>query len=676
MTTTARATLIIDGDASALRRALGEVPGAARRAQAAMSSEARRGAATRVAVTRSETRETERAARDAARARIAAEKATQRAARESASAAASLDRQRSRALLSQHRQHVSAMMSLDRQRHNAMMAQHRAQQTLTRQLARQEQREAGRFLDRSRRSALRGAGRMGSAGAQFASTAHEAIQSERERRAGSEHTLNAAFYQAGIGGAEARAMRSRLQREVASGALRGLSLDEVSEGLMAAQTQFSVLSGDNAAARGGGFERQLQLLRFARNTYQSPGEVLRVAGMLQQQGVTGADQETALRSMTGMAQAGAIELSDVVSQGLGPLMQNIARSVRSGMTAAERAAAVRAATLETMAVAEVTSRGGQTPRDALNALSKTRASITNERTQANLYARLQSAGPEGVALAQRMFTGTGPAARLREGTTAVGFLSDLVAGFGGDTNRVTNLLGAGGPTRPMVLDSQQRRLLTVLASQTQGGGTIADTVRSMQTQGGGFGAADEARGAAMRDVEQQTQLRSAEETRANALTDNTNQVVNLSNSIRDWNVRHPWLAQAGTAAAPIAGSVAAPVVARAAPTLLSRVLPFLANVHPALRVAAAGAAAYGLYRAVSGGRQEAAANLVESVTPVSVSRGGGAAAAAREEALRSEVRALPARIAGALREQPLQATVAPHDAAQAASQTASQRPRG
>ena len=77
-----------------------------------------------------------------------------------------------------------------------------------------------------------------------ARNAHTQIQDARAQRAESEHTLNSAFMQAGNSGTgtmmsapEAAALRARLQSEVTTGSLRGLSMSDVAEGLSAAQTQ-------------------------------------------------------------------------------------------------------------------------------------------------------------------------------------------------------------------------------------------------------------------------------------------------------------------------------------------------------------------------------------------------------------------------------------------------------
>lgn len=550
----ARAVLQIDVDTSGVRRAMGDLRGTARTAQAAMTAEARRATAQRDRIARDETRfkqrmdiETVRSQRDADRAR--AQSATQ-ASRERIAASnreARVDVARmqttTQLFIASERAKTRAVEREEKQRTRAAQTEERARVSAARAAAREvtrtdrERTRAGRDIGYGLR---RGLNVGGDAALNVGRVAYSQIRDARRQRADSENTLNSAFYQARLTGPEAAASRARLETELATGSLRGMSMEDVAGGISQAQTQFNVLAGATPQARSAAMERQIQLLAFARNTYQSPGEVLRVAGMLEQQGVTGADQMNTIRSMTGMAQAGSIELGNVTREALGPLMQNIARSVSAGMDPAQRARAVQSATLETMAVGEVTARAGGRSRDMLNALAKTRGSITNERTQENLYARLRNqGGAEGQALASRMFTVQNGRARLNEGTSAVGFLSQLVAGFGGDVNRVGNLVGAGGPGAPMVLDAQQRRLMLLLASQGQGGQSIAQNITSMQREGASFSEADVQRGRGLRDAEQLTAINAAETARLNALNDGTSSVVRFARALDDFTARNP-----------------------------------------------------------------------------------------------------------------------------------------
>jgi hypothetical protein len=211
------------------------------------------------------------------------------------------------------------------------------------------------------------------------------MQSARARRATTEHTLNSALYQAHIYGSEGGDAQARVMQFAAS---RGMDPQAVAEGIAAAQGRFSVLAGSSATERRANLEQQLSLAEFAQSTYQSPTEVMLAAGALGEQGVTGSSQMEMLRAMTGTAQAGSVELSTVISTGLGPMMQNIARSVNSNMTAEQRSAAVRHAVAQSMAESEIGAAAGLTPRDSLNALAKMRQSLTSDRMASNLRTRL------------------------------------------------------------------------------------------------------------------------------------------------------------------------------------------------------------------------------------------------------------------------------------------------
>jgi hypothetical protein len=412
----------------------------------------------------------------------------------------------------------------------------RAQEAAERRQTATVQREA-RERAKMMATVSRGANHVVTAGFGAAREAHGQIQDARRQRAESEHTLNAAFFQAGVSVPEATRMTARIQQEIASGSLRGLSMEQFAGGLLGAQVQSSVMTGATEADRSTNLNRQIELAAFARNTFQDPAEVMRVAGMLSQQGVTGGDQMDVLRSLTGMAQAGSIELSTLTSTALGPLMQNISRTTNQNQTAAQRSEAVRRTTAETMAIGEIGAAAGLTPRDALNAMAKLRTSVENPMMAERLDARLRASGRGELAgqLVQRNAAG---ALELRN-RNPVEFMSSLVQGMGGDTNAVTNLLSAGGRGSAMVLDSQQRRLINAMSSQTSGGQTIAQHITEMQGAGTRFGIGDVERGRQLVEGEQRTELQSAEETRLGALTDNTSAMVNLSNAINNWTTRNP-----------------------------------------------------------------------------------------------------------------------------------------
>jgi hypothetical protein len=290
-----------------------------------------------------------------------------------------------------------------------------------------------------------------------------------------------------------------------------------------------------------------------------------------------------------MAQAGSIELSTLTSTALGPLMANIARTTNANQTPAQRAMAVRGAVGETMAVGEIAAAAGMTPRDSLNALAKMRGSVENPMMAERLDTRLRAANR--ADLADQLITRDPAGHASLRNRSAVGLMSSLVSGMGGDANAVSNLLSAGGRNAAMVLDAQQRRLIVGMASQTEGGGTIAQRVAGMQAQGARFGEADVARGSAIVNAEQRTALQSSEESRLSALSDNTSSLNQLSNAFAGFVARNPLGMTAAAVAGPLAGQVAAGAAGRAvAGTAIGR----------ALGIAGTGAGGAGLAATLTG----------------------------------------------------------------------------
>lgn len=675
-------------------RSIGQIRGVVRTAQSAMSAEARRGSQERTRIATQEGRAEAAAATASARERVRAEREASRAVaaearrREQSERASVKERERAERAATKvtesearnrTRAEEKAAREVDLIARRSAAARERAERQATRTTER-ETRARTRLADRERqadgRSFARGAGAVGRAAVQYAGQMHGEMQDARARRAGTEHTINSALYQVGVGGSEAAGMRQQIYARAQN---MGMDSGELAAALAASQTQFNSLAGATPQARQAALNSQLDLADLAQSTYQSPAEVMRVAGMLGSQGVRGADQRRAIMTMTGMAQAGSIELGSMTSEALGPLMQNIARSVNANMSPAQRAAAVQAATVETMAVGEVTAAAGGRSRDTLNALAKTRGTLTDPRMQARLYERLTTSGHS--ELAGQMFD---EHHRLRS-TSAVGFMSQMISGMGGDANAAMSLMGSGGPGRPMVLDAQQRRLMLLLASQSASGGTIAGRVNDLQTQGARFSEDDVNRGREMVQGEQGTALRRVQEEHDNSLTDNTSAVTNLSSAIRDWQTAHPFAATAAGTGGGLLASIFGPGIA----SRLGAVAPRLAGAGgalvPGLGIAAT---AYEAHQDHSEGRSvgNVAGGVLDNLIPAGgffrrILGGGGGSAATAANAAQGpagtstvtlsdqSVQAL----AGALRSAPITATVSAHDAAHAATTAASGR---
>ena len=612
----ATAVLKIVGDSAGLVAALADARRAARSTAAAVSADSRRSERDQVRSARNVATETEREARRSVAAQLAAHRQITQTARLSTIARVRAENEATRIAQTEARaRNLTATQEADLRARalRGLTSQAIAEERRMTAAARREANERARISARI----TRGVSAVGGAVAGAGSAVHSAIQDTRRRRATTESTLNDALYQGGIVGGDAAAMRAQVMRFATA---RGMDPQALAEGILQAQTQFSVLAQPGVSPQAA-LQQQLDLADFARSTRQDPGEVMRVAGMLGQQGITGTDQRAAIMQMTGMAQAGSIELANMTREAMGPLMQNIARSVNAGMTPHERTAAVRAATMETMAVGEVTARSGGRSRDMLNALAKTRGSITSDRTQTNLYERLQGGGAQERALAASMFERRDGHMRLRQGTTAVGFLSQIVSGLGGDTNRAMNLLSAGGPGSPMILDAQQRRLMLLLASQGQGGRTIAENVSAMQTQGLAFDERRVQQGREMAQGETATQLQREENARSEALGNNTSALNQLSNSLAGFAANNPILSAGANAGAGLVGSLAAGRVGALAAPLLARGGALGANVAArlgagavaggagttaagvAVALGAAGGVGYGINRAMGHNQQ-------------------------------------------------------------------------
>lgn len=462
-------------------------------------------------------------------------------------------------------------------------AKARAYAATTRLAEREEQqrtriaeREARRRATAARRERDEARSRVGSAASSamqtvgsYASTMHGQIQGARRSRAETEHTLNSALYQAGVTGTEAAGMRARVFREVESGRLQGLSADEVASAIAATQTQFSSLTRGTEGLTGqAAVQRRQQNLNdmlgaaeFARNTYQGPAEVMRVAGMLSSQGVTGDNQRAALEAMTGIAQAGSIELANVTREALGPLMQSIAFAtgrLGSGATAEQRAAAVRDATITTLAVGEVGAGAGLSSRDSLNAYAKIQRNMQSDVVTGHLFEAL-GARRGGGALARELFTTERDSRgqtvhRMRAGQDALGVMGRLQQFAGGSTQLANLLQGGGGEA--MILDAQVRRFLGGLSSQTAGGQTMAQRVQSLVDQGRSFGQADVNRGASMVNAEQRTEIVAQEERRNAALTMDS-AALRFSNAVDRFANNNPFASAALSAGAGGASSLLA-----------------------------------------------------------------------------------------------------------------------
>lgn len=440
------------------------------------------------------------------------------------------------------------------------------------------------------------AGRMGEriAGAAMTlgSTAIGMTRSAVSTAAGIETTMNNALVPAGYRDpAElAAAQRAILERARSS----GIDSSVLSAGLASSQEATSLLSGRTAEERQRALASALDTADFAANSRQDVGQVLRLQGVLAQQGVRGADARSTMMALTGIGRAGSIELGNLTKEALGPLMQNIAFATgRLGpsATAEQRAQAVRAATVRTLAVGEVGAAAGLSSRDALNALAKLDRYTLNPAAMGNLRDRLMSRGAAGRTLAEQMFEQTRDAGgqqiyRLRgQYRDSLTMTSALLNHTGGDASALTNMLSSSGPGRAMVMDSQTRRLIMGLASQTGTGESISQRVGRMAAEGE-YSESDLAAERTIRMGEQTTRLTTNAETQRQVLSDNTSQLNRLNKNLEEFQAKNPVLA----AAAATAAAAAAPSVGRSIFATISGAGAYVGRAGSRLIARAGGAA--------------------------------------------------------------------------------------
>lgn len=544
----ARAVIEIAGDTTQLVRALNRIPKAVQTAASSVRNEF----ASALHAAEEASNRAAKAAEEAAAKMRAANRAMSSAARDGAS-----ERTRAEQVEAGYRE--AGMRAEVAAVERAEAAKTRA----TRRASEERQRIYAREIEARRRAA----GEFGERAAGLAMQAgHAAIGMTRtavNTAAGIETTMNNALVPAGYRdpGELASAQRAILERARAS----GIDSAQLSAGLASAQEATSLLSGGNARDRSAALASALDTAEFAANSRQDVGQVLRLQGVLAQQGVRGRDARSTIMALTGIGRAGSIELGNLTREALGPLMQNIAFAtgrLGPGATEQQRAEAVRRATVRTLAVGEVGAAAGLSSRDALNALAKLDRYTLNPVAMGNLRDRLMARGAAGRTLAGEMFEQTRDAGgqqiyRLRGAyQDSLVMSSALLRHTGGDSAALANMLASSGPGRAMVMDSQTRRLLLGLSSQTANGESISQRVQRMAGEAN-YTEADLAAERQIRMGEQTTRITTNAETQRQALTDNTDALNQLNKRLEDAQAKHPLLmAAAGgglTAAAPTIG---------------------------------------------------------------------------------------------------------------------------
>jgi hypothetical protein len=570
-----RATLILDADVSALRRAMGEIPGITQRAQAVMTSQARRGGRERVSVDQTFAREHEAISMRLRRAREKQEKdATAKAKEEERKRArdagefarvkdsihTQLMRERdrrekaaTRTEAAEGRKRLAADVAFNRERDRAHAAMVRDRQRRERQATRERraaEREGGQVVGRIGSA-------IGGAATGFATGMDGQVQSARQRRAAPERAVGNAIYQAGGDRSETAAAMRRITEFAQA---NRIPAEEIAQALQGAQTEQSVLGSrgqGNAGTRDTALSAFLNTALLARNTGNDVGETTRLAGLFASQGIDPALRQQMLLYTAGATQRGAVEIGDVTRGAMPAITARMGAAMSSARLApGSNAASIQAAGLAEyrQALAEIeVAKGtqGASPREAGNAMRNVSTALQSSVTQEKLLNNIRTSLGDNSAIERALYEadparpgrpGHPGGMRLRAPMTNALNLVGAFEQAGMTSTQFQNITGGGGAGNPLSILANQRRLLGGLLDTDAGGTSGAARVRELMNPNVGLTQADVARGAGIFGNDTMAQLVGNEEANTNALRDLHPDLVSVSDSINNWKMRNPWLA--------------------------------------------------------------------------------------------------------------------------------------
>lgn len=559
-----RATLVFDADTTAIARAIAGIPGMVRTAQSQITGLEKAGATERAGVAQGEQRRKSSAEQEAVRAKRRAEheksQAEKSAARERSSMAANETRERiakMRAETEQRAQLVRAATAASVRAERATTAAHAREERSRTETTKREERERARAIAEVRRAIAvgrraqqpgdgrgqqtRASGLRHAVGAvvlRGALNEHEAMQDARRTRAASNATMAGAVALAGGDVSEVRARQAAVNTFAAA---HGFDASQIAEAAAAGQAEFNVL-GDRHQTReqrDASFQQFLGNYRTGADTFADPSQHVRLAGMLQQRGITGQVQTQALSVIGAATQAGAIEEGSLTREGMGPLLARMTNArARTGET--PQAAQLRALT-EAVTEMEVARQAGPSARNSGNVLrgldQNLRGGVAQDKLLNNLAQSERTAGlsPEQIARARSTLFEADPTRRghmrLREQfQNGVGLAEGFqAAGLTGQ--QLVNVTAGGGQGNAQGLRVNERNLLSTLMN---GGGI--QNIREMQ-QAGGISQADTERMRLVRESEDATRLQTDAELLLNQRT--TGLGTSVSNTIGDFQRLHP-----------------------------------------------------------------------------------------------------------------------------------------
>ena len=641
-----RATLLLDVDTTPARSALGDLRGSARSAQASLTAEARKGERERERVMRDESRAAQRAAAEAARTRARLERegtrATERAERERTRATKDEASKRLKAEREESRDRKREIDKTARDAEKAEKARTRTAEAEANKRAKAEERAMRQQLSLASRRSRELGGRIAS-GAGTAARAvyggavamHGQFQDARERRAAGERTLGNAVRNANPNASsqEQAAAREAVRQFVVT---TGMNFGDVANALMEGQAHGSTLQAEGGETTAQAIQRSLAMIREANAEGADPGQYLAARGRLAANGLSGDALKTAMRFSLAAAQAGQVEVDQIIGAGLpgaSRLMNARVAALGPGASVEAQQQARLDAWRESVSTQEVIAASGGAAGHTSNTLASLQNFLNTPRRQEMALTNIKAAEsqvntstPEGRARAaqlrslyegdnalfERDPTRTGNAMRLRGGVSAAEFATRVTTATGGNAQMGANIFAGGGHGNAQAFLSNMRNLMAAL------GGEQGQRVQAMMQ---GMGVTDAQVSNHQRDVESDSlsTLTRNQEIRDNALTDNTSSLKNLSDAIHDWQVRNPIAKTALDSAGGVVGSIGGAFALQAVKnTAAKAILPGAVNAATG-GAAAAGASALPVAGAVLATAGAAALSLRTAITGTDLS---------------------------------------------------------
>ena len=608
------AVLKIEGDTSGLARALGDVRAQAKatekalaeafknagkageesmtkveRISARLAAQQQRAAKQKEQADRRAYNEAERMAQRTVMSYVRAQEQQRRAARataqvrekaekESTAIAAAEARKRGLTAEQEARVRQTALERLTK----SYEAAERRQTVITRRETRERER-----IERRQQAEQRTSGRaiaqvaQGAAGA-TSSAAHEAhtqIQDARGRRAAQEVAMNNILLQLVPSGATAGEV-SGMRGQILAGARRmRLDPDSVIEAIGGAQSFANALGGDTPQARQANLQATMSDVDFASTVDPtSMGGLVRV-GALTRGKMGDRDRHDLLRSFAGIGFQGSVETDQMITRGLPGLMEAWSTGT-SGVSDPAEASRRRLEIAQDFA-AQVQSQAasGRSVGVAANRTNTVRNAMQNEHRQDQLgqafAARQATMTPEQRAAFSGAFT-RGANGRYTMNESVSGRASDTAKFFGtmfnNNAGQMRNFLGAhgGGGAHQLMNRPDVDAVASYFGMATNSAGQSVrqyDYVNELAQST--ITPEAEATMRQVREAEDQKNLNAAAQDHDDALTDNTNMLVKLSNEIANWTTANPLQTTALTAGGSFLAGTIGPKIAERAGTWLA-----------------------------------------------------------------------------------------------------------